>query len=85
MTTQKETHDATHSKDSPNPRCIHCGAHKLVRRLTLEVTHMFSDMDAGWARMAAIERGCTVNRVLRERLKSDVIRTLRNAGYTLKD
>ena len=58
--------------------------HTLTRRMTLEVTHRFSDMDAATARLAAIERGCSVNRVLRERLKSDVIRTLRNAGYTLE-
>ncbi len=58
---------------------------KLTRRMTLEVTHMFSDMEAGTARLAAIERGCSLNKVLRERLKADVIRTLRNAGYTLKD
>ena len=57
----------------------------LTRRMTLEVTHRFSDMDAATARLAAIERGCSLNKVLRERLKSDVIRTLRNAGYTLKD
>ena len=59
--------------------------HKLTRRLTLEVTHKFSDMDSATARLAAIERGCSLNKVLRERLKADVIRTLRNAGYTLKD
>ena len=85
MTTQKATHEATHSKDNPNPRCIYCGAIPLTRRMTLEVQHYFSDVDAATARLAAVERGCSVNKVLRERLKYDVIRVLRNAGYDLKD
>ncbi len=69
--------------DSSSP--IKVPLHKLTRRMTLEVTHMFSDMEAATARLAAIERGCSVNRVLRERLKSDVIRTLRSADYTVED
>ncbi len=70
--------------------CRYCEAerrirNKLTRRMTLEVTHTFTDGDAATARLAAQERGCSLNKVLRERLKADVIRTLRNAGYTLKD
>lgn len=84
-----------HNPDCREQTCRYCAAedgvkraeqrigHRLTRRMTFEVTHKFSDIDAATARLAAQERGCSLNKVLRERLRADVVRVIRNAGYTV--
>ncbi len=55
----------------------------IKRRMTLEVSHDFTNEDASTARMAARERDCSVNKVLRERLRASVAQTLISAGYKI--
>ena len=55
----------------------------VTRTIQVTLTRSFSDDETGAARYSAIERGCSLHKVLSERLKNEAERALRNARFTV--